>query len=102
MRLTFARECAIMGAEIIKIVREDYEYADTPKMSAGICWIKGTEPDIYLQSHQCWAAVAEAGYSTHKLTAAKPWCEFERYNASRFDSTDADGNQILDLGILLN
>ena len=82
---------------------DGFDYADIPAAEVGVCWVKGTEPDIYMQSLSCYAELAGEGMTVpHSETAmAGRWWEFERYNCPRFTEPDADGNVILDICVYL-
>jgi hypothetical protein len=52
-----------------------FDYADAPPLEAGVCWIKGTEPEIYTQSVQCSVelfsnGITEFQYRKHLCRAA--------------------------------
>jgi len=80
---------------------EGFDYVDIPASEVGVCWVKGTEPDIYMQSAQCYQAIASEGMAAPQdMTEMGRWWEFERYS-ERFDAPDADGNVILDICVYL-
>ena len=81
---------------------EGFDAVDFPAAEVGVCWIKGTEPDIYVQSMQCYAELAAEGFAAPKgMGEMGRWWEFERYNCPRFTEPDADGNVVLDLCVYL-
>ena len=82
---------------------DGFDYADIPASGVGVCWVKGTEPDIYMQSLQCYAEFMSEGMvvSHSEVETTSRWCEFERYNCPRYTAPDADGNVILDICMYL-
>ena len=66
----------------------DFEAADI-----AVCWVKGKEPDIYMED--CDAALKENGLEW-KPCADGTRCFLERYCCPRFTEPDDEGNVILD------
>jgi predicted transcriptional regulator YdeE len=80
---------------------DGFDYADIPASDVGVCWIRGTEPDIYTQTLQCYAELLGEDMRVPTRDALGRWYEFERYNCPRFTDADADGNVILDYAVYL-
>lgn len=66
----------------------DFEAADV-----AVCWVKGKEPDIYMED--CTPALKENGFEWKTNGDGIRYC-FERYCCPRFTEPDEDGNVILD------
>ncbi|MDR1822160.1 MAG: hypothetical protein LBQ91_06970 [Oscillospiraceae bacterium] len=83
-------------------VPDGFDVADIPALSAGVCYIKGTEPDIYLQHDRCVAELlAEEITASTDLAKPRRWFAFERYSCPRYTEPDGQGNVILDYGIVV-
>lgn len=72
-------------------VPDGFSYIDFNAGSLGVCWVYGSEPDIYMREGECGSRLLEEGY---EITA--DWC-FERYGCPRFTTPDDKGNVILDI-----
>ena len=80
---------------------EGFDSADIPASEVGVCLVKGTEPDVYMQSQRCYGALAAAGFAVPQdMADMGRWWEFERYT-ERFDEKDAEGNSVLDICVYL-
>ena len=77
-------------------VPEGYQYHDFPKLSLGVCWVYGKEPDVYMQEERCAKKLEEQGHKIAKDQEGAIWC-FERYGCPRFTTPDEKGNIILDI-----
>jgi predicted transcriptional regulator YdeE len=80
---------------------DGFDYADIPASEVGVCWIHGTEPDVYMQTMQCYAELLGEEMPVPQKEELGRWFEFERYNCPRFTTPDADGKIILDYGVYL-
>jgi hypothetical protein len=80
---------------------EGFASVDVPASAAGVCWIHGTEPEIYTQHDACAAELLAEGICLPPPDTARRWFGFERYTRPRYMEPDADGNVILDYGIFL-
>lgn len=78
------------------VVPEGYEYIDFSDSNLGVCWLHGTEPEIYGKEEQCAEKLSEEGYEI--VTDEKgAWWFFERYGCPRFTKPDESGKVILDI-----
>jgi len=77
-------------------VPDGYDYIDFSEANLGVCWLHGTEPEIYGKEMECANALSEKGYElvTDDLGA---WWFFERYGCPRFTKADEEGKVILDI-----
>jgi predicted transcriptional regulator YdeE len=77
-------------------VPEGFESINFSASHLGVCWIQGTQPDIYGKEEECADKLVEEGYElvTDENGA---WWFFERYGCPRFTQPDEDGNVILDI-----
>lgn len=82
-------------------VPETYDFIMIQPTEAGICWLKGKEPDIYAKEDRCMAKLAEEGMQIHRNKEGA-MLFFERYAMPRFDERDEQGNIILDIGFILH
>lgn len=78
------------------VVPEGYNSIDFKTHHIGVCWIQGTESEIYCKEEECANKLSEEGYElvTDENGA---WWFFERYGCPRFTTPDKDGNVILDI-----
>lgn len=74
-------------------VPEGYRSLDLDAAEVAVCWVKGKEPDIYMED--CTEALKENGL-VRKTGRDGMLCSFERYCCPRFTAPDTDGNVILD------
>ena len=72
-----------------------FEHIDFAKSNLGICWIYGSESEIYLLEGQCGEQLQAEGFEV-----MPGWC-FERYACPRFTTPDEHGNVILDIGFFV-
>lgn len=82
-------------------VPEGYDCIEIKPTEAGICWLKGKEPDIYAKEDRCMTKLAEAGLQVNR-DAQGALFFFERYALSRFGNADEQGNIIVDIGFFLH
>lgn len=77
------------------------QHLDLQAWHMGVCWVKGTEPDIYQQGEACAKKLAEAGY---RLLSGEnnAYLMLERYQCPRYTTPDADGQVILDVICRIN
>jgi hypothetical protein len=76
-----------------------FDAVELPAMEAGVCWVQGTEPEIYTMHEHCAAALLENEMALPRQGGR--WLAFERYNCPRYTQPDAQGRRILDYGIYL-
>lgn len=74
---------------------EGYMHFDINAATLGVCWVKGTEPDIYMLGDECEERLEKEGYSVEYPGGA--WISMERYVCPRNTQPDADGNIIVDI-----
>lgn len=88
----FTNVCGIMMKPGVP-VPEGYVVYSVEAYTAGIGWIQGKEPDIYIGEHSLTEpAVKEAGYKYDE----KKGFSIEVYNCPRFTTVDENGNRVLD------
>ena len=75
-------------------VPDGYESVSFDAGDVAVCWVSGTEPDIY--SHCCLDRLKREGFEWAEDKNGVKWC-FERYVSPRFTAPDPDGNVILDM-----
>lgn len=78
------------------VVPEGYNSIDFSASYLGVCWLHGTQPEIYGKEHECANKLAEEGYEL-VTDEEGAWWFFERYGCPRFTQPDQDGNVILDI-----
>lgn len=78
------------------IVPEGYDYIDFIGASLGVCWIHGSEPEIYCNEEKCAEKLSEEGYEV-VTDDEGAWWFFERYGCPRFTNPDENGRVILDI-----
>ncbi|WP_040952571.1 hypothetical protein [Gorillibacterium massiliense] len=78
------------------VVPDGYGFIDKPEDKLGVCWLRGTEPDIYGKEHLCAERLGKAGYEISQA-ADGAWWFFERYVCPRFTEKDEAGQVILDI-----
>jgi len=83
------------------VVPESYESVLIEPTEAGICWLKGKEPDIYAKEDRCMHKLAEEGFQVNPNEQGA-LLFFERYAHPRFNDIDEQGNRIVDIGFFLN
>lgn len=72
-------------------VPDEYDSYNIDPFTAGVGWVKGKEPDIYMIEHKLTAQeIEKAGYECNKDDFV-----IELYNESRFTS-DSEENKIID------
>jgi hypothetical protein len=81
-------------------VPDGFNTIELDKYDAGICWIKGKEPEIYQVEGKCDEVLAAKGLGTPKLDAEGFLTIFERYDDERFKA-DENGDCVLDYGMLI-
>jgi predicted transcriptional regulator YdeE len=77
-------------------IPEGYEFCDFPKSALGVCWVKGKEPEVYMQEEYCMAEFMAEEYEPWRDDQGAMWF-MERYGCPRFTEPDKDGNVILDI-----
>lgn len=77
-------------------VPDGYEYADFSASNLGVCWLHGTESEIYFKEDKCAKKLLEEG---NEIVADEKgaWWFFERYGCPRFTEQDENGKVILDI-----
>ena len=76
-------------------VPEGFAHIDFPKNELGVCWVYGSEAEIFCQEGPCAEKMQKEGFDIKG-----EWC-FERYT-SRFCTPDEKGNVIIDICFFLN
>lgn len=71
------------------------QYIDLPASKIGVCWIRGSEPDIYAKDDLVIEAFHKNGITPMTDADGAFWF-FERYNCPRFTTPDENGYVILD------
>ncbi|MCQ2505679.1 MAG: GyrI-like domain-containing protein [Lachnospiraceae bacterium] len=74
-------------------VPEGFEAMEFEAREVGVCWVKGTEPDIYF--HCCLDTLEKNGLEWAADATGVKWC-FERYVSPRFTEPDENGEVIVD------
>ena len=88
----FVNVCGILMKPDTKVLDGFVKY-DIKKCTIGIGWIQGKEPDIFMAAHVLTEqAFKDAGY---KYDDSKSF-SMEVYVCERFNTTDENGNKILD------
>ncbi|MCX7772234.1 MAG: hypothetical protein N2376_03875 [Clostridia bacterium] len=77
-------------------IPDGFGYIDFPKTELGVCWLYGSEGDLYAKEDKCAAKLIEEGYKIIPDEKGA-WWFFERYGCPRFTTPDAQGNVILDI-----
>lgn len=78
------------------IAPEGYEYIDFSASSLGVCWLYGSETELYCKEDECAKKLSEEGYEIVDDKIGALWF-FERYGCTRFTNPDERGNVILDI-----
>lgn len=73
-----------------------FDSLDMKASRLGVCWVKGTEPDIYCQEERCLERLKLLGETPDTDDDGSLWV-MERYQCPRFTETDEQGQKILDL-----
>ena len=81
-------------------VPEGFNFVDIPAAKLGICWFKGQESDIYGKEDRAMQKLEQLGYRLITDEQGGLWF-FERYSPTRFNTTDDQGNVILDIGFII-
>lgn len=76
-------------------VPEGFQHLDLPAKTLGVCWIQGTEPDIYGKDDLVMEAFHQHGIEPVTDEEGAFWF-FERYTCPRFTEPDGNGRVILD------
>lgn len=71
-----------------------------PAMEAGVCWVRGKEPAIYLQENACIEALREQFSSPRPDREGQHWV-WERYQNERFTTDKEDGSRVMDMVFML-
>ena len=87
-------------------VPEGYDHLDLPESNIGVGWVRGKDENGEIFGGPPHEAVCKAlednSIGKFRNDIAGPgsdtYCFFERYNQSRFETKDADGNVTLDYG----
>jgi predicted transcriptional regulator YdeE len=77
-----------------------FDTIELDKSDAGICRLKGKEPEIYQVEDKCNEALAAKGLGTPKLDKEGRLTIFERYDDERFMADD-NGDCVLDYGMMI-
>lgn len=77
-------------------VPEGFNSIDFSASNLGVCWVQGSQPEIYGNEEVCADKLTEEGYEL-VTDENKAWWFFERYGCPRFTQPDQDGNVILDI-----
>lgn len=76
-------------------VPEGFLHFDLPESTLGVCWIRGTEPDIYAKDNLVMEAFNKNGITAVTDKDGAFWF-FERYVCPRFTTPDENGTVVLD------
>ena len=77
-------------------VPEGYEYIDFSSSSLGVCWLHGSEQELYCNEDDCAQKLSKEGYEIVTDNLGALW-SFERYRCPRFTNPDEMGKVILDI-----
>jgi len=72
-------------------VPDGFDFVDFPESRLGVCWVHGTEDEVFGQEAACLDQLKDEG-----MQSTSDWC-FERYVPERFESPDENGRIILDI-----
>lgn len=77
-------------------VPEGLGFVDFDATNLGVCWLKGPEPELYMNEERSAGRLEAEGYKiVPDRTGA--WWFFERYAEGRFTDPDANGDVVLDI-----
>ena len=76
-------------------VPDGFEYIDMPAKKLGVCWIRGSEPDVYAKDDLVMEEFKKNGIAPVTDENGAFWF-FERYVCPRFTTPDENGQVILD------
>jgi len=71
-------------------VPQGFEHIDFPAGELGVCWLKGSEDEIFCKEGMCCDKLAATYEIDDNLC-------FERYNDDRIHKPDEEGNVIIDI-----
>jgi hypothetical protein len=77
-------------------VPNGYAYQDFPAADLGVCWVRGSEANVYFQEEKCGEQLQVNGMKVIPDGQDAYWF-FERYACPRFITPDANGEIILDI-----
>jgi hypothetical protein len=77
-------------------VPQGYESMDFEAQDLGVCFVKGKEPDIFMQEEACQKRLKSEGFVPYEDESGAMWV-MERYQSPRFTDPDGEGQRILDL-----
>ncbi|WP_077617505.1 hypothetical protein [Bacillus sinesaloumensis] len=78
------------------VAPKGYKSINISASNLGVCWVQGTEPDVYGKEKECADNLLYEGYElVHDDAGA--WWFFERYGCPRFTEPDEKGKVILDI-----
>lgn len=77
-------------------VPTEFSFLDFPPSDLGVCWVQGTENDLYQKERECIKRLEEEG-----ISVGEEW-SIERYQCPRFLEVDAKGRVILDYCFFVN
>ena len=75
---------------------EGFEHVDFGKAKLGVCWVYGSQNEIYMQEEKCRKRLEEEGLKAVKDPNGAFWF-MERYGCPRFTTPDEKGKIILDI-----
>jgi hypothetical protein len=78
------------------LVPDGFTYHDFSKATLGVCWLHGSENEVFMQEKKCALKLMEAGHTIAKDIEGATWF-FERTVHPRFTTPDEDGKIILDI-----
>lgn len=77
-------------------VPDGFAYQDFPSADLGVCWIKGSEANVYFQEEKCGERLQAVDMKVIDDGQGAYWF-FERYASPRFVVPDVNGEIILDV-----
>ncbi|KGR77406.1 hypothetical protein [Ureibacillus manganicus] len=83
------------------VAPEGFGYIDFQASNLGVCWVKGSIPEVYRNELECANKLSEEGHEIIK-DEQEAWWFFERYGCPRFTRPDENGNVILDICHFVN
>lgn len=77
-------------------VPDGFDFIDFPASHLGVCWVHGTEDDVYCKEDKCAQKLEAGGFRIMNDEKGARWF-FERYVCPRFTSPDESGKVVLDI-----
>lgn len=77
-------------------VPDGYVFQDFPAADLGVCWVRGSEANVYFQEEECSNRLLSDGMKIISDEQGAYWY-FERYAYPRFIVPDENGEIILDI-----